>query len=175
MFLAFLHRYSGAVDIALTGPDGLTHRYGVTAADSVRVLAARVTSRAVGQGVPEAEAETRGVTVALTTTPHGGGISADLALLATGDGAVLLAAADLWLPETVSRMGRHLGTLAAAARRAADVPIAELPLLTEDERRRLLVEWNDTAADWPDDDYPALVGACAPRRRTLRRSSTGPE
>ncbi|GGL14141.1 non-ribosomal peptide synthetase [Planomonospora parontospora] len=180
VFLAFLHRYSGATEITLTGPDGLAHRYGVTAADSVRVLAARVTTRPVGgdastagdraadraaegaaDGSGERRAETRGVTVALTTAEHGGGVRADLTLLVTGDGAVLLAAGDLWLPETAERMARHLATLASAARRAADVPVAELPLLDAAERRRLLVEWNDTDAAWPDGDYPALVAARA--------------
>ena len=29
--------------------------------------------------------------------------------------------------------------------------IGELPLLTEAERQQLLVEWNDTAADYPGD------------------------
>ncbi|HSP80899.1 MAG TPA: amino acid adenylation domain-containing protein, partial [Myxococcaceae bacterium] len=52
--------------------------------------------------------------------------------------------ADLFDEETVSRMLGHLRTLLACALREPERRLAELPLLSEEEQRRMLVEWNDT-------------------------------
>jgi NRPS condensation-like uncharacterized protein len=46
---------------------------------------------------------------------------------------------------TIDRMMGHLKTLLAGVVHDADVPIGELPLLTADERRQLLVEFNASA------------------------------
>jgi len=53
--------------------------------------------------------------------------------------------ADVLSRATVSRWARHFLTLAEAAIQCADEPIGALPMLSESERRQLLVEWNDTA------------------------------
>ncbi len=58
---------------------------------------------------------------------------------------------DLFDPETVERMIGHFLTLVAGAVRSPDTPISRLPLLTTEEKRRILVEWNDTARSYPDD------------------------
>ncbi len=52
-------------------------------------------------------------------------------------------------PESITRLGGHLQTLLAAMARAPEQSLADLPLLTEAERRRLLVEWNHTTTDYP--------------------------
>ena len=54
-------------------------------------------------------------------------------------------------PDTVERMLRHLETLLAGFADNSDRSLSQLPLLTEAERRQLLVEWNDTARDYPRD------------------------
>ncbi|GAB6041224.1 MupA/Atu3671 family FMN-dependent luciferase-like monooxygenase [Endothiovibrio diazotrophicus] len=56
---------------------------------------------------------------------------------------------DLFDAGTIERMGRYLtavleGVVADPAR-----PIAELPLMDEAERRRILLDWNDTAREYP--------------------------
>ncbi|RYZ39080.1 MAG: amino acid adenylation domain-containing protein, partial [Myxococcaceae bacterium] len=51
---------------------------------------------------------------------------------------------DLFEPGTMDRMLGHLRVLLEAALRTPDAPLAELPLLNEEEHRRVLVEWNDT-------------------------------
>ncbi len=43
----------------------------------------------------------------------------------------------------------HLRTLLAGAEADPEKPIAGLPVLTDSERHRLLIEWNDTAAPYP--------------------------
>lgn len=58
---------------------------------------------------------------------------------------------DLFDAATIRRMAGHFQTLLAGIVANPDQPIAELPLLTADERQQLLVEWNDTAAPYPDD------------------------
>jgi len=53
-----------------------------------------------------------------------------------------------------ARMQRMLGHFQAVLEGAVRDPgrrLSELPLLTEEERRRLLVEWNETEADFPRD------------------------
>ncbi|WP_426746469.1 amino acid adenylation domain-containing protein [Myxococcus faecalis] len=51
---------------------------------------------------------------------------------------------ELFEPETVTRMGSHFLALLHAIVLAPAQPISRLPLLGDEERRRLLVEWNDT-------------------------------
>ncbi|WP_204046979.1 AMP-binding protein, partial [Microbispora siamensis] len=59
--------------------------------------------------------------------------------------------AGLFLAGTVERMAATLTTTLAAVAADPSVPLSELPPLTEAERRRVLVEWNDTARDYPAD------------------------
>ncbi|WP_344010807.1 amino acid adenylation domain-containing protein, partial [Streptomyces thermospinosisporus] len=51
---------------------------------------------------------------------------------------------ELFDERTVARLAGHLGVLLAGAVADPDRPVAALPLLTEDERRQVAVEWNDT-------------------------------
>ncbi|MFH8381043.1 amino acid adenylation domain-containing protein [Kitasatospora sp. NPDC018058] len=76
---------------------------------------------------------------ALTLTAHAG---EELRLAIGYDPA-------LFDPETVTRMTGHLTTLLDALAAAPHTPVGELPVLTEAERHRLLVEWNDTATRLP--------------------------
>ncbi|HEV3468925.1 MAG TPA: amino acid adenylation domain-containing protein [Pyrinomonadaceae bacterium] len=55
---------------------------------------------------------------------------------------------DLFGAETIARMAGHLRTLLEAAAAEPSRRVSELPLLTEEERRRLLYGWNDTAAEY---------------------------
>ena len=54
--------------------------------------------------------------------------------------------ADLFEEATVARMLQHFQTLLEAAVADPDRPLSSLPLIGEDERRTLLVEWNQTQA-----------------------------
>lgn len=56
---------------------------------------------------------------------------------------------DLFTEATIERMMGHYVTLLHAILENPDARIAELPLLTDAERRQLLVGWNDTAAEYP--------------------------
>ncbi|MFQ3630439.1 amino acid adenylation domain-containing protein, partial [Roseiflexus sp.] len=58
---------------------------------------------------------------------------------------------DLFDEATVARMVHHLQTLLAAALAEPDHTLDRLPILTPDERRQLLVEWNATTAPFPAD------------------------
>ena len=65
---------------------------------------------------------------------------------------------DLFEPSTIERMIGHFETLLKGIVADPERPISTLPLLTEAERHQLLVEWNDTAADYPKDLlYPRAV------------------
>jgi amino acid adenylation domain-containing protein len=54
---------------------------------------------------------------------------------------------------TVRRTAGHLRTLLAALPRALESPAVRLPLLTEEERRQLLFDLNDTRADYPRGEF----------------------
>ncbi|GAA6618281.1 amino acid adenylation domain-containing protein [Scytonema sp. NUACC26] len=58
---------------------------------------------------------------------------------------------DLFDASTIERMAEHFQTLLAAIVANPQQEIWQLPLLTQDERQQLLVEWNDTQKDYPQD------------------------
>ena len=57
---------------------------------------------------------------------------------------------DLFDAATIERMMGHFATLLEAIAVNADQPIGLLPILTARERQQIVVEWNDTAKDYPD-------------------------
>jgi amino acid adenylation domain-containing protein len=58
---------------------------------------------------------------------------------------------DLFDDATIARMADHFQVLLEAIAANPIQPISELPLLTEVERHQLLVEWNNTTIDYPQD------------------------
>ena len=58
---------------------------------------------------------------------------------------------DLFESATIARMLAHFQTLLEGILADLDRPVSELPLLIEATRRQILVDWNDTAADFPKD------------------------
>ena len=58
---------------------------------------------------------------------------------------------DLFEAETIARLGRHFECLLRGIVAGPGQRLSELPLLPEAERRQLLVGWNATAADYPQD------------------------
>ncbi|HEY0174085.1 MAG TPA: amino acid adenylation domain-containing protein [Pyrinomonadaceae bacterium] len=77
----------------------------------------------------------------------------DLSLAAAVAGDELLVSweynTDLFDAATVGRMAGHFETLLRGIVEDPGRRLSELPLLTGAEERRLLVEWNETAADYP--------------------------
>jgi amino acid adenylation domain-containing protein len=60
-------------------------------------------------------------------------------------------ATDLFDKETIERMAGHFRTLLEGIVVDPDCLIRQLPLLSEAEKQRLLVQWNQTAAEYPRD------------------------
>ena len=58
---------------------------------------------------------------------------------------------DLFDAATIDRMIGHYKTLVEGIVANPDAPISRLPLLTDSERNQLLVEWNATEAEYPQD------------------------
>jgi amino acid adenylation domain-containing protein/non-ribosomal peptide synthase protein (TIGR01720 family) len=84
---------------------------------------------------------------------HSGAAKFDLTLFMAEDGdrlgGTLEFNTDLFTPETARRMLGHFRQLLEAIVADPDCSVAALPLLTEAERRQMLIEWNRTAADYP--------------------------
>src|SRR5205814_10062880 len=59
---------------------------------------------------------------------------------------------DLFEASTIARMVAHFQTLLVALAANPQQTIAGLPLLTESERRQLLVDWNTTETDYPREE-----------------------
>ncbi len=57
---------------------------------------------------------------------------------------------DLFNPETIERMQRHFSHLLQLLITHPDTPVDHLPLLPESERKRVLQQWNETEADFPE-------------------------
>ncbi|MDQ2881212.1 MAG: amino acid adenylation domain-containing protein [Actinomycetota bacterium] len=64
---------------------------------------------------------------------------------------------DLFDPGTVERMAGHLQLLLTAIATDPGQSLAELPQLTDAERHRVLVEWNDTGRNDTDQSVPPAV------------------
>ncbi|GFZ92173.1 non-ribosomal peptide synthetase [Okeania sp. KiyG1] len=58
---------------------------------------------------------------------------------------------DLFEAETISRMLSHYQNLLTAAVETPEEPISKLPLMTEAEQEKILIEWNNTITDYPTD------------------------
>jgi non-ribosomal peptide synthetase component F len=58
-------------------------------------------------------------------------------------------AKDLFEPSAIERMASHFGMVLEGIIARVDSKVSVLPLLGEGERRRLIVEWNETEADYP--------------------------
>lgn len=96
----------------------------------------------------------------LTMTPlpaenaHSGTARADLSIFASeqdgGLSMLLEYATDLFDASTIEAFARHLETLLDAAVADPERRLDELAILPEDERRRMLVEWNQTARSLPE-------------------------
>jgi amino acid adenylation domain-containing protein len=71
--------------------------------------------------------------------------------LEVGLGGSIEYSVDLFDDSTIDRMVGHIETLFGAILAKPEQRVSELPLLTEIERRQLLVEWNDTDRDYPQD------------------------
>lgn len=59
---------------------------------------------------------------------------------------------DLFDQPDIRRFLEHYQTLLYGIVSDPDVPISELPFFTSEERHELLVDWNDTAVDYPNDN-----------------------
>ena len=71
---------------------------------------------------------------------------------------------DLFDRDTVRRMLAHLETLLEGLIAEPGRPVGHAPLLAPDERRRIVTEWNDTAADVPGEPgVPSVVERAARR------------
>ncbi|WP_280633959.1 condensation domain-containing protein [Streptomyces sviceus] len=77
---------------------------------------------------------------------------------------ILQYSADLFDRSTAEEIAARLERLLRAAIEDPDRPVGTLDILGADERRRLLVEYNDTARDVPETTFPRLFEACAAER-----------
>jgi len=106
--------------------------------------------------VPAALETWDGVDVTLLEPDHGAA-EFDLSLYcydARADGELhgwIEYSSALFDPGTIERMAGHLHRLALDVAAAPERPIDDIALLTDEERRHMLVDWNATAVEYPRD------------------------
>ncbi|MCY1015549.1 non-ribosomal peptide synthase/polyketide synthase [Pyxidicoccus sp. MSG2] len=106
------------------------------------------------QGATRAALELPGVSVRLRDVETGTSkLDLTLSMRETENGwiAVWEFSTDLFEPATVARVAGRFERLLEAALADPDQRIDALPVMHEEERRKVLVEWNTTAADFPRD------------------------
>src|SRR5206468_1712301 len=90
-----------------------------------------------------------------------GKVRLDLELHLWEDGATFAGSArystDLFDRQTIEQLLVHYQRLLAGAVANPDTPLSRLALLGEEERRRILVEWNDTHRTWIKTKTAGLV------------------
>ncbi|MFH0241916.1 amino acid adenylation domain-containing protein [Streptomyces sp. HK10] len=154
---ALVHRYTGETDLLIgrrrqpdaVEPLAIRVERGTTVGELLRavpeasVAAAQTTGRPAHAAVDTAASASRAL-AALTLSASGAGFE-----LAMDGGEFDEAAADQY--------ASHLERVVAALAGDPDVPVRDIPLLTEDESRRILVERNDTAGPVPPPYFHELV------------------
>ncbi|MDR3670144.1 MAG: amino acid adenylation domain-containing protein, partial [Holophaga sp.] len=106
------------------------------------------------QNTPEADLNLPGLQIgAMGTNQTAAKFDLTLNLTETGGGlrGFLEYNTDLFQPATIERMANHFHTLLEAAVAQPEAPVSTLPLMTAAERRQVLVDFNATAADYPQD------------------------
>jgi amino acid adenylation domain-containing protein len=106
------------------------------------------------QNVPDAALEMEGLKVSsLPLESHSAKFDLTLSVRESAQGFQTdwEYASDLFDAVTVKRMAQHFERLLEAVVADPDRRISELPILTEAEKHQLLVEWNDTDAEYPRD------------------------
>src|SRR5581483_4612365 len=78
--------------------------------------------------------------ISITAVEHGGQLQIGFAY-----------STDLFNRETIERMMSHLQTLLASVTEHPDRMISECDLLSDSERRQVLLGWNDTSVEYPRD------------------------
>ncbi|WP_244425490.1 condensation domain-containing protein, partial [Bradyrhizobium sp. STM 3843] len=106
------------------------------------------------QNVPQQAGRMAGLTIAPFET---GAVAAkfdlELSMVEVDGGlsASLVYATDLFDARTIARLVEHFMRLLDGIVAAPDRPVRELALLSEAEQRQLIVDWNATAASYPQD------------------------
>ncbi|TGN75548.1 amino acid adenylation domain-containing protein [Streptomyces bauhiniae] len=182
-FVALLHRYAAAPATEVTlAHDGLPLRITVDGSAPFSKLCARLAAaraEAEEHRLPTVELlrlltpePTRGGGVLCATgfgpAPWADGGPLDLAL-SVADGTVRIDhRADLFDAGTADRILGHYRTLLADAVARPETAVADLDLLTDDERRQILTGWNDTAHDVPAHTWPRMfAGQVAARAQEV--------
>ena len=107
------------------------------------------------QNTPQEEGELADVSITPLVLPSTIASKFDLTLFVTeteqGLHCLLEYNTDLFEADTITRMRANFQTLLQGIVQDSQAHVADVPLLTEGERERLLVEWNATEMDYPQD------------------------
>ena len=69
----------------------------------------------------------------------------------------------MYKPQTIERMAEHFLALCRAITATPTAKIRDLDYVSEGEKQRVLIEYNDTGAEYPQDKCACM--SCLPSRR----------
>ncbi|NVJ28707.1 AMP-binding protein, partial [Myxococcus sp. AM011] len=104
------------------------------------------------QNQPDEELKVQGLTFRPLSSETGTArldITLALQETARGLGCSVEYRTDLFTSDTINGLLSHLSTVLEAAAAQPQAPVSTLPLMQRDEQQRVLVEWNNTARDFP--------------------------
>jgi amino acid adenylation domain-containing protein len=153
-----VHRYTGESDV-LVGrrAPGVTGTLTLTLSDTTTVqgLLAAIAGAApqpAGDDAPHAAVVSDGAPARTPVAP--------LTLVLDG-GLELMTSAAEFDPDAAAQYARHLERVIAAVATGSDATVADIPILTDEETHRALVEWNRTDAPVPEPYIHELVAEYA--------------
>lgn len=158
IWAGFLARHSSAGTVALADEDWW-YEIGVEPGITVSELVARcatfpLAARAADRPVPDDEP---GVIASVVTSHHAFRGARDIGVDIAGDAILLVADSRRWRPGTVRRLASHLGHVAEQADRNPAMPVIALDVLSDEDRRMIVENWNATATAWPAGGYLDLL------------------
>ncbi|MEH2333119.1 amino acid adenylation domain-containing protein [Nostoc sp.] len=106
------------------------------------------------QNAPMSDLKLPGMTLSTLAIESGSAkfdLTLEMAETAQGLFATLEYSTDLFEESTISRIAGHLQSLLQGIVANPQGRLSELPLLTEPEKHQLLVEWNDTKSEYPQE------------------------
>jgi amino acid adenylation domain-containing protein len=147
-FQTLLHRYTGSPDIVTGFPASPPVRTNFAADPSFRELLAQVRAN-VQRDSASAHAVFQSTFQCGGLTQAGAGLDLSSQVNYGDAYCVLSYSPDLFEAATIHRMLDHYDTILEGIAENPDERVSRLPVLTNAERHKILVEWNDTHADYP--------------------------
>ncbi|GAB1689859.1 non-ribosomal peptide synthetase [Krasilnikovia sp. M28-CT-15] len=152
-----IHRYTGETDLVVAGDGDIAWPIRVTGETTACGLLVAIGSAPLDAHDP------RPATGAVLSAVPGDAPPAPLTVVVTRDGGELLISADEFDDDAADQYARHLSRILRALATDPTIAVRDIALLTDEERHRILVDWNQTDAPVPPAFFHEVIAEIAAR------------